>query len=174
MSKSKKPAPKRKEDKTKHEKDMKLKQKETERVERETELIKVKNQGTAGNVFRIRKSITGPKKSGQEASSIKDPSTGELLVTKDDIKRVTVKYCAANLKGNKPNDKVETMVKQRRIDQLKKMEEECEVELEIDHDDFIEVIEKFKRKPTKTYDFLIKAGKRYQQAVYKLCNRIIN
>ena len=66
------------------------------------------------------------------------------------------------------------MVKQRRIDQLKKMEEEREDKLEVDHDDFTEVIEKFKRKPTKTYDFLIKIGKKYQQAVYKLCKRIID
>ena len=58
-AKSKKSVPKRKEDKTQHEQDVKLKQKENERVEKVIDLIKVKNQGRAGNVFRIRKSITG-------------------------------------------------------------------------------------------------------------------
>ena len=73
--------------KTQHKKDAAIKQKETEKVERQIEKIKSKNQGRAGNVFRIRKDIAGHKKAGQEASSIKDPTTGELLVTKDEIKK---------------------------------------------------------------------------------------
>ena len=57
--------------------------------------------------------------------------------------------------------------------QLKKMEEEKDI-LEIEHDDFTEVIEKFVRKPTKTYDFLIKLGKLYQDSMFSLCKIIID
>ena len=53
------------------------------------------------------------------------------------------------------------------------MEEE-EESLEIEHEDFIEVIEKFASKPTKTYDFLIKSGKKYQDAMFSLCKRVID
>ena len=124
-------------------------------------------------MFRIRKDIAGPKKAGQEASSIKDPLTGELLVTHEDIKKATVKYCAENLKGNKPDDTVKDIVNTRKLIQLKKMEDDKEP-LEINHDDFIKVIEKFGKKSTKTYDFLIKAGKKYQDALFSLCKRIID
>ena len=56
--------------KTQDEKDATIKQKETERVEHQIEKIKSKNQGRVGNVFRIRKDIVGPKKAGQEATSV--------------------------------------------------------------------------------------------------------
>ena len=172
--KSKKFGQNRTGNKTQLEKDMELKQKETEKVEKQIELIKVNNKGRAGNVFRIRKDIAGPKKSGQEASSIRDPNTGELLVTKDAIKKATVKYCATNLKGNTSDKTVEAIVKERRIVQLKMMEEDKDETLEVNKSDFIDVIDKFSKKPTKTYDFLVKAGKKYQNAIFKLCKRIID
>ena len=100
--------------KTQAEKDNELKQKEDKRVERRIELIKTKNNGRAGNVFRIRKDIAGPKKPGQETSSIRDPETGELHVAQDEIKAATVKYCAGNLKGNKPDETVEETVTRRK------------------------------------------------------------
>ena len=57
------------EEKTQIEKDKAIKQKEAEKVEHQIEKIKSKNQGRAGNMFRIRKDIVGPKKSGQEATT---------------------------------------------------------------------------------------------------------
>ena len=36
------------------------------------------------------------------------------------------------------------------------------------------MIEKFKKKPTKTYEFLIHAGKKYQNSIFKLCKRVID
>ena len=157
----------------KEEKDDYLKKKEDEKVEKQIKQSKAKNHGRAGNIFRIRKDVAGPNKAGQEASSIIDPSTGELLVPSDKIKKATVKYCAANLKGNRPDDTVKEMVEKRKMDQLKKMEDMNET-LEIEHDDFVEVLENFGRKSTKTYDFLIKSGKGYQNYMFNLCNRIID
>ena len=125
---------------TQEEKDVKLKDIENDTVERQIEIIKAKNQGRAGNVFRIRKSIAGPKNVGQEASSIKDPDTGEMLVNMDEIKRATVKYCADNLTGNKPDKTVEAIVKQIKIDKIKIMEEDREETLEVEHEDFLEVV----------------------------------
>ena len=154
--------------KTQDEEDNDIKQREIEKVEKHIEEIKAKNHGRAGNVFRIRKAIAGPRKAGQEASSIKDPFTGELHVDSDAIKETTLAYCVRNLKGNSPED-----VKQRKRDQLQKMDNEYE-DLEIDHEDFKDVLKKFSKKPTKTYDFLLKAGPSYQNAIFKLCKRMID
>ena len=41
-------------------------------------------------------------------------------------------------------------------------------------DDFKEVVEKFKKKKTKTYDFLLKANEDYQEAIYDLCKLFID
>ena len=45
---------------------------------------------------------------------------------------------------------------------------------EVTWNDFTAVLDKFKKKDTKTYDFLIKSGERYQRAIFKLCQRVIN
>ena len=164
----------RKENKSQQEKDDDLKQKQSAKIEKHIEKIRTNNQGRAGNVFQIKRDITGPKKAGQEASSIKDPLTGEILVTKDDIKNATLKYCVDNLGGNKPDDEVKDMVKKRKESQINDMKKDTEETFEVKFDDFSKVIEKFGKKDTKTYDFLIKAGKKYQFAMYKLCKRIID
>ena len=69
-----------------------------------------------------------------------------------------------NLKGNEPDEDVREMITQRREIQIKKMKEDGGEVLK--DDDFEKVIEKFKSKPTKTYDFLLKAGEKYQAAIF--------
>ena len=54
----------------------------------------------------MKKVIAGPKKTPQESAATKDPKVGQLLVSKEDIKRVTLEYCAENLRNNKPDDEV--------------------------------------------------------------------
>ena len=171
--KSKKPVGDKKREKTQTEKDDAIKLKETEKVERQIERIKSKNQGRAGNVFRIRKDVAGPKKAGQEASSVKDPLTGELLVTRDEIKNATLKYCINNLKGGTPDESVRDIVKQRKEKQLQKLNTHDEDDLVVEEDDFDEVLDKFSKKNTKTYDFLLKAGSKYKTVMFKLCKRVI-
>ena len=69
----------------------------------EKEILKVKesNQGCVGQVFMMKRNIMGQKKAGTEPHAIKDPITGELLVANEDIKKATLKYCAANLQNKK-------------------------------------------------------------------------
>ena len=121
----------------------------------------------------LEKAIAGPKKAGQEASSIKDPITGELHVEKNAIKEITLAYCVNNLKGNKPDESVKEVVEKRKLEQLTKMEEE-DYNLEVDLDEFNDVLAKFKTKQTKIYDFLIKSGLSFQKAIFKVCKRIID
>ena len=44
---------------------------------------------------------------------------------------------------------------------------------EVSENDFNEVLKKFKSKQTKSYDFLLKSGGKYQKAILKFYQRII-
>ena len=44
---------------------------------------------------------------------------------------------------------------------------------EIDKEDFTQVLNKFKSKSTHSYDFLLKSGKRYQEAMFHFCKKMI-
>ena len=44
---------------------------------------------------------------------------------------------------------------------------------EVSIEEFEAVLTKFATKETKTYDFILKAGDKYKEAIYKLCKRII-
>ena len=46
--------------------------------------------------------------------------------------------------------------------------------LEIKYEDFEEVLMKFKRKATHTYDFLTKSGLGFQKGIFEVCKRIID
>ena len=84
-----------------------------------------------------------------------------------------MEYVVNNLKGNKPDEEVKEMVNMRRAIQWDKMKDKSGESFEINEDDFDNVLEKFKSKPTKTYDFLLKSGKKYQKAIYELCKTMI-
>ena len=45
---------------------------------------------------------------------------------------------------------------------------------EINEDDFKEVMEKFKKKKTRAYDFILKSSEEYQEAIYGLCKLFID
>ena len=65
----------------------------------EGEILKIKSQklGRVGAIFKMKEVVNGPKKGGQEPSAIKDPKTGDLVVSSEEIKKVTLAYCVDNL-----------------------------------------------------------------------------
>ena len=107
--------------KTKVQLDEHLLLKRTQQIEADVQKIKESKQGQAGNIFSMKKNIAGPKKGSQEASAIRDPETGELLVNKEEIKRATLAYCVNNLKNFAPQEDMKTVVKTRKKEQLKIM-----------------------------------------------------
>ena len=54
-----------------------------------------------------------------------------------------------------------------------RMQEVNDEEYDIDRDDFETVMNKFSSKQTKSYDFLLKSGEKFQDSVYKLCKKMI-
>ena len=102
----------------------------------------------------LKKTIAGPKKTPQEAAAIRDPKTGELLVTKEDIKRTTLEYCINNMKNNTPDDDVKNKVLKRKNEQIKKMNDVNGEDFNVTYDEFKQVLEKFKMNPQKLMTFL--------------------
>ena len=118
--------------------------------------------------------IPGSKKQSQEAQAIKDPSTGELIVSKSEIKKVTLAYCLKTLKNNEPEDEAREAVElKEELHKLRMNDKTNDEEYNITDEDFFMTIQKFASKKSKTYDFITKAGIRFQAAILKLCRRLI-
>ena len=130
--------------------------------------IKSSNTGRVGAVFKMKDVINGLKKSGQDPTAIRYPKSGELIVSSEEIKIVTLAYCVDNL----------TRRSQGRLAQLKndlnhnRMKSNYDNGFEILEKDFEEVVKRFASKTTKSYDFLLKAGEYYKRAMYHLCKRM--
>ena len=72
---------------------------QSERLEDAINKIKESKLGRAGSVYKMKNKITSHKKVKQEASAICDPKSGELIVSKERIKEVTLEYVVNNLTG---------------------------------------------------------------------------
>ena len=85
----------------------------------------------------------------------------------------SLKIRADNLRNREPAPEVEDLVKIQKMLMEEKLKNKSEKPLEIDKSDYDKVVKRFKSKQTKSYDFLIKAGENYQEAIFKLCKRMI-
>ena len=74
-----------------------LLKKQSKKIWEEILKLKAQNLGRVGSVFKMKELINGPKKSGQEPTAIRDPKTGDLVVSNEEIKKVTLAYCVDNL-----------------------------------------------------------------------------
>ena len=65
----------------------------------EEEMIKLQsvNNGRPDSIFQIANTIIGNKKSGVEATAVKDPLTGKIVVSHKEMKKVILQYCTSNL-----------------------------------------------------------------------------
>ena len=148
---------------------------ETKGAEEEAELntLKMEGKGRVSNVFSIVKSIQGPKKGGgMEAHAVADPDSDKIAVTAKDIKSVSLEYCRKVLKNNSVK---ETVAKE--IALKEKLHEErmnsCGKGFMITKELFNKVIEKFRKNNKRNYDFLIRTGERFKDAVFKLAKRML-
>ena len=135
--------------KSQKDKDEELVDRRTKQIEEAVLKIKESRQGRAGNIFQMKKKIAGSKKSKQEAIAIRHPETGEIIVNKNVIKKVTLQYCVKNLKKNNPVDAVKEQVNKVRETQLEIMKDKTGESFEATWDEFTQVVDKFKKKDTK-------------------------
>ena len=84
-----------------------------------------------------------------------------------------MKYCVKNLSNNKLSKNVEKIYKLKEALHDMRMLENTKDEFDIEEDEYKNVVEAFKRKDTKSYDFLVKSGKKYQEAMGHLVMKLI-
>jgi hypothetical protein len=142
-------------------------------LDKELAKIKESKQGRVGQVFQVVKLVQGSKKDKSEANAIKHPETGELLVSKEMIKKVTVEYCKDNLTNKEPHPKYKFGVELRKSIHKSRMEDVSVKGCMISEEDFYTVLAKFKRNNKRTHDFLMRASKKFQDAVYSMCRRML-
>ena len=159
---------------TDEEKSEKLMTAQSKKCEDIVNEIKNTTKVRLGRIFKLKDEIMGGKKSGQEPTAMKDPDTGELLVSGKEIKKATLKYCINNLKNNKVSENVREIVKLKENLHNIRMNQETKDEFQIEVKEFDEVVKKFASKDTKSYDFLIKAGDGFKQAIGRFCARMID
>ena len=115
------------------------------------------------------KYLNGDK--NQEPVAIKEPKTNQLIVAPEDIKNVTLKYCVDNLTNKEPAEEHKKVKEMRKRIHTERMKIKQDDEFTIDKEDFDEALQKFNKKNTKTYDFLLKASKEYKDAIFHLCKK---
>jgi hypothetical protein len=143
-------------------------------IEDEINKIKAGKHGRVTNVFKMREVVAGPKKQQQEAHAVKDPRTGETVVSCEDIKRVNLEHCVKVLKNNVPNKEVEELLKVQSERHDDMMLDDTDMETTIDKENFQEVVAKFKKKNKKSFHFLTKSGAKFQNSVFKLSKRMVD
>ena len=60
------------------------------KIEEEINKVKDKKLGRVGQIFKIKESINGPKKGSQDPTAVRHPVNGNMVVSKEEIKKVTL------------------------------------------------------------------------------------
>ena len=95
----------------------------------------------------MKTKLGGSNKGAQDAHAIKDPDTGELLVSTEEIKRATLDYNCRVLKNNVAEEGFEEFVKVKEDLHDKRMENKIgKGSFTIQNQDFFKVVKKFEEK----------------------------
>ena len=138
-------------------------------MEEHISIVKKADNGRVTMIFKMKNIVTGNKKAAQEAQAIKNSETNELIVSNSEIKKVTLKYCLKTLENNPPEDRVTELVEfKEELHRLRLSDQSKDKEYEVTEEDFFQNIWKFKSKRSSTYDFIVKAGLKFQLAIHKL------
>ena len=87
---------------------------EEAKASKEIDQINKMKLSNIGKVWEIRRRIVGGKKANIEATAITNPDSGKLVVSKDNIKKVTLKYCIDTLSSNIPEKEYQKHIEDKR------------------------------------------------------------
>ena len=65
----------------------------------------------------------GGKKAVMEATPVVNPESGRLAVSKEEVLRITLKYCKDTLKNNLPEDKYKHEIEKKREEMNKYLQQ---------------------------------------------------
>jgi hypothetical protein len=145
---------------------------QVKRADKAIEEIKKLKLPKVGKIWEIRKQVVGGKKASLESTAIVDPVSGKLVVSRTRIREVSLKYCKNTLKNNVPHEEFKDHI-QSKIDEVKVKIKELGGECSISRVTFDTVLAKFKKSGKRNYDFLVKAGKLFQEVVFQFCLEMI-
>ena len=155
-------------DESKDEKEKEIYEKQEKMVNDEVEEIKRMKLSKVGKVWEIRKRVVGEKKTEQNATAILDPKTGNFIVSRNKIKEVSLEYCKNTLANHEPHADYEKEINAKKNEVRNKLLEHGG-ELNINRETFDSIVSKFKKSRKRNYDFLVRAGKVFQSAVFRFC-----
>jgi hypothetical protein len=125
-----------------------------------------------GKIWEIRKEVLGGKKACQESTAIVHPISGELVVARRKIKEVSLEYCTDTLRNNVPQGVFKEFI-QSKIEKVRRRLKEEDGNGVIEEETFHIVLAKFQKSGKRNYDFLVKAGKKFQAIVFQFCQEMI-
>ena len=106
--------------------------------------------------------------------AVKDPETGKLVVSSDEIKKVSLKYCKRVLEKNPIKHGFEEDIEiKKTLHQLRMVEHIEEDDEVIQESTFGKIVDKFKKSKKRNYDLLVKASESFKSSVFKLTKRMI-
>ena len=135
--------------------------------------LKLGKFGRATNIHKMKQIVTGSKKAAQEPHAVLDSEKEELVVSNEEIKKVTLKHCLDSLKNNDPEEDVKPLVDLVNKVHDRRMEVIDDDDFEVTKDDFDEIVNKIEKKHKRSYDFLTKAGDGFKNSIFKLFRRMI-
>ena len=126
-----------------------------------------KEKGKSAAIFKLKEKIVGAKKQTQEAVTMKDPESGELIVENDELKRASVDYVSKLLTNRSP--KVEFKDDFYLMESLQKLRalETYVIQTDISDKDFEDFLKQISKKKEKN-QFILKAGESYQKVLLGL------
>ena len=145
---------------------------QNKRTEEEINEIKRIGKSKVGKVWEIKRKIVGNKKATVEATAVINPKSGKLVVSRDEIKKVTLDYCKSTLENNKPEEEFNEKIELKKKSMKEKLDED-KSQFVITKDTFELVVNKFRKSNKRNYDFLVKSSPQFKEQVFKMCQQMI-
>ena len=130
-------------------------------------------KGKAAAVFQLRDDILGAKTPSTEPSVVTDPLSGLKLYSSEDIRRVSLTYCK-NLLTNreaigsfKDDLAVKDFLHEFHMKEI--VENDCN---DLSREQFISTIEALAKKKSSKYEFILKSGPSFKEALFHLCQAV--
>ena len=142
------------------------------RAQSEIEDIEKTKRGKVRKVWEIKKKVLGGKKTDVEATAIINPKTGNLALSKGEIKKVSLQYTKETLMSNPIEEGVAEEIEQKKV-ATRKFLKESGGTFEINKEIFEKVLANFKGSRKRNYDVIVRADKMFQEKVYELCQIMI-
>jgi hypothetical protein len=124
-------------------------------------------------LWKLKEKVVVPKVGPAEPACINDPTTGELITNKEEIKSKRLAHCVKILSKNpiRECDREELKCKQNNHHRI--MNREDKGSYKLDKKLYKTVIKDIKKKNKGMFKLFNNAGSKYRKAIYPYMNRII-